>query len=107
MRLLTSHGIKVRVAPPYWQSQNGLVESHWKYTVSMAGVFLTKARLPKKLWYWTLREAVHRLNLMPVKHGMEMYPLHISYTMGANPTIGYYLNLEPVDSSDIPGISSG
>ena len=27
-RLLMSHGIKVKAVQPYWQSQNGLVESH-------------------------------------------------------------------------------
>ena len=32
----------------------------------MARSFLAEAKLPKKFWYWALREAVIRMNILPV-----------------------------------------
>ena len=32
----------------------------------MARSFLAEAKLPKKIWYWALREAVIRMNILPV-----------------------------------------
>ena len=32
----------------------------------MARSFLTEAKLPKKFWYWAIREANLRLNILPI-----------------------------------------
>jgi hypothetical protein len=66
-RLLTAHGVRVTASPPNRQSQNGLVESHWKVTCNMARSLLAKAQLPKLFWFWAVREAVQRMNLLPVE----------------------------------------
>jgi hypothetical protein len=36
----------LRVSPPKWQSQNGLVESHWCIACDMVRGLLAKAQLP-------------------------------------------------------------
>ena len=64
--LLRSHGCRIRAAPPHRQSQNGLVERRWKILEGMARAFLTDARLPTRFWYWAIREAVNRLNMLPI-----------------------------------------
>ena len=56
-------------SPPNHQSQNGLVESHWKIACKMARSFLAEAHLPKSFWFWALHESVARMNLIPVKYG--------------------------------------
>jgi hypothetical protein len=33
----------------------------------MARALLVEARLPKRYWFWALREAVIRMNLLPVR----------------------------------------
>ena len=66
-RLLTTRGIRVTASPPNRQSQNGLVESHWKTATQMARSFLAEAHLPKSFWFWALRESVARMNLIPVR----------------------------------------
>ena len=64
--LLRSHGTHVRAAPPHRQDKNGLVERKWQSLVEMARSFLTEARLPKKFWFWAIREASLRHNILPV-----------------------------------------
>ena len=32
----------------------------------MDRAFLANARLPKRFWYWAIREAAHRVNFLPV-----------------------------------------
>jgi hypothetical protein len=66
-KLLNSHAIRLTAAPPNRQSQNGLVESHWKIACSMARSLLVEAQLPKILWFWAVREAVQRMNFIPVE----------------------------------------
>jgi hypothetical protein len=66
-RLLNSHAIRLTAAPPNRQSQNGLVESHWKMACAMARSLLAEAQMPKVFWFWAVREAVQRMNLIPVE----------------------------------------
>jgi hypothetical protein len=53
--LATSHRIRVPASPPNRQSQNDLVESHWKIACKTARSFLAEAHLPKSFWFWALR----------------------------------------------------
>ena len=46
--------------------KNGLVERRWSLLTSMARSFLADAQLPKKFWYWAIREACVRLNVLPI-----------------------------------------
>ncbi len=64
--LLKRRGIKLRMSPPDRQSQNGLVERHWATAYAMARSYLAEAQLPKRLWFWAIREAMIRSNLIPV-----------------------------------------
>jgi hypothetical protein len=66
LKLLRSHGCKVQAAPPHRQSQNGMVERRWQMLEAMARTYLTEARLPKRFWYWAIREATHRINMLPI-----------------------------------------
>jgi len=52
IKLLRSHGCRVRAAPPGRQSQNGLVECRWQLIEDMARALLKSANLPKRFWYW-------------------------------------------------------
>jgi hypothetical protein len=65
--LLRAHFIRLRASPPNRQSQNGLVESHWRVACGMARGLLAEAQLPKRYWFWAIREAVLRMNLLPVQ----------------------------------------
>ena len=69
--LLRSHGVNIRAAPPYRQDKNGLVERRWQEITKMARTYLTEAKLPKKFWFWAIREANLRMNLLPVTCGKE------------------------------------
>jgi hypothetical protein len=62
---LRRKGIKVGASPPNRQSQNGAVERQWRTATSMARALLVEARMPKRYWFWALREAVIRMNLLP------------------------------------------
>ena len=64
--LLRSHGTRIRAAPPGRQDKNGLVERHWQELTKMARSYLTTAKLPKKFWFWAIREAILRMNILPV-----------------------------------------
>ena len=68
-RLLRSHGVRIGASPPHRQSQNGAVERQWQTACNMARSFLATARLPKRYWFWGLREAVSCMNMLPVKSG--------------------------------------
>ena len=68
-RLLRSHGVRIGASPPHRQSQNGAVERQWQTACNMARSFLVTARLPKRYWFWAIREATTRMNLLPVKRG--------------------------------------
>ena len=67
--LLRSHGVTVRAAPPSRQDHNGLVERQWAEITKMARSFLADAKLPKKFWFWAIREANLRMNLLLVTTG--------------------------------------
>ena len=69
--LLRTHGTRIRAAPPYRQDKNGLVERRWQSLTKMARSFLTEAKLPKKFWYWALREASLRSNILPVTQHID------------------------------------
>jgi hypothetical protein len=69
-RLFRSKGIHLKSAPPYCQSQNGLVESHWRVASNMARSFLAEAGLPKRFWFWAVREATIRMNMVPCVTGV-------------------------------------
>ena len=64
--LLRSHGCRIRAAPPGRQSQNGMVERRWQILENMARALLAEASLPTKFWYWAIREATIRLNILPI-----------------------------------------
>ena len=68
-RLLRSHGVKIGASPPHRQSQNGAVERHWNTAVEMGRAFLAEANLPKRYWFWAVREASIRMNMLPVRSG--------------------------------------
>ena len=40
----------------------------------MARSFLTAAKLPKKFWFWALREAIIRMNILPVVQQQDGTP---------------------------------
>jgi hypothetical protein len=66
-QLLWSHGIKIGASPPYRNSQNGAVEQNWNTTVKMGRSFPAEANLPKRYWFWAIREASIRMNMLPIK----------------------------------------
>jgi hypothetical protein len=66
-KFLKLHKIQITSAPPNRQSQNGLVERQWRTAVAMARAMLIEARLPRRYWFWVLRESVIRMNLLPCK----------------------------------------
>ncbi len=68
-RLLRSHGVRIGASPPHRQSQSGAVERNWNTAVEMARAFLAEAGLPKRYWFWAVREATIRMNMLPVKGG--------------------------------------
>jgi hypothetical protein len=68
-QLLCSHGVKIGASPPYRHSQNGAIERNWNTAVEMGRSFLAKANLPKRYWFWAVREASIRMNMLPVKSG--------------------------------------
>ena len=48
------------------QDKNGLVERKWQSLTKMVRSFLTAAKLPKIFWFWAIREASIRMNMLPV-----------------------------------------
>jgi transposase InsO family protein len=64
---LRQRGIRVGASPPGQQSQNGAVERQWRTVVSMTRALLVEARMPRRYWFWALREAVIRMNLLPCR----------------------------------------
>ena len=64
--LLCTHGTCVCAAPPHRQDKNGLVERRWQSLTKIARSFLTEAKLPKKFWFWAIREANLCLNILPI-----------------------------------------
>jgi transposase InsO family protein len=71
-RLLWSHGVRIGASPPHRQSQNGAVERNWNTAVEMARSFLAEAGLPRRYWFWAVREATVRMNMLPVKTGPSL-----------------------------------
>jgi hypothetical protein len=71
-RLLRSHGVRIGASPPHRQSQNGAVERNWNTAVEMARAFLAEAGLPRRYWFWAVREATVRMNMLPVKAGPSL-----------------------------------
>ena len=66
-QMLLRRGISIRSSSPYRQSQNGLVESHWATGVRMARAYLQEANLPRRFWFWAIRTAFERMNMIPIK----------------------------------------
>ena len=64
--LLHSLGTLVRAAPPRRQDENDLVERQWQSLTKMTRSFLAEAKLSKKFWFWAIREANLRLNILPI-----------------------------------------
>jgi hypothetical protein len=62
---LNRQNIKLTSSPPHRQSQNGTVERQWQTAAQMARALLIEARLPRRYWFWAIREAVHRMNILP------------------------------------------
>ena len=69
--LLQSHVTAICAAPPNRQDKNGLVERKWQSIVNMARSFLTESQLPKRFWYWAVREASLRHNILPITTNCE------------------------------------
>ena len=70
-RVLLQKQIRILSSVPYRQSQNGLVESHWATAVRMARSYLQEANLPKRFWFWALRTAFERMNIIPIEAGRD------------------------------------
>jgi deoxyuridine 5'-triphosphate nucleotidohydrolase len=66
-KILTDHKVQVESAPPYRQSQNGLVERHWQTLVNMARNWLTSSQLPSTYWYFAVKRACEVSNIMPTQ----------------------------------------
>jgi hypothetical protein len=64
---LRRKGIHVGASPAGRQSQNGAVECQWRTATSMARALLVEARMPRRYWFWALREAVICMNLLPCR----------------------------------------
>ena len=69
--LLRRREIRICAAPPKRQSQNGLVENHWATAVRMARAYLQEAGLPKYFWFWAIRTAFERMNMLPLEVGRD------------------------------------
>ena len=68
-KLLDEEHIPISAAPPRCQSQNSLVESHWKNIVKMARNWLRASLLPANFWWFTIKRAVEITNnLLPSYH---------------------------------------
>jgi hypothetical protein len=65
-QLILEQVIRLQAAPGSRQSQNGLVESHWKHIVCMDRDLLVDRGMPKSLWFFALRHAVQVCNYLPV-----------------------------------------
>ena len=59
-------GTRVRATPSCLQNKNGLIECRWQYLTKMAQCFLTEAKLPKRFWFWAIREANLCLDIFPI-----------------------------------------
>ena len=71
---MRSHGTRIRAAPLHQQDKNGLVERKWQSLTKMARAFLSAAKLPKKFWFWAIREASIRMNMLPVLQQQDGTP---------------------------------
>jgi hypothetical protein len=69
-KLLRAHGVRIGASPPHRQSQNGAVERNWNTAVEMGRAFLAESGLPKRYWFWAVREVTIRMNMLPVKAGL-------------------------------------
>ncbi len=54
------------------QSANGLVESHWKVMVHMAGAYLTEKQMPQSFWFYTIVHSARMMNAIPGKFGGKL-----------------------------------
>jgi hypothetical protein len=70
-QLLLRRNIRPLSSVPYRHSQNGLVENHWATAVRMARAYLQEANLPKKFWFWAIRTAFERMNMIPMEVGED------------------------------------
>ena len=75
-RLFKANGITIGASPPHWQSQNGAVERLWNTACEMGRSFLAEAQLPKRYWFWAVRTAIQRMNMLPCRspHGGRSDP---------------------------------
>ena len=67
-RLLKANGVKIGASPPHRQSQNGAVERLWNTACEMGRSFLAEAQLPKRYWFWAIRTAIQRMNMLPCRN---------------------------------------
>ena len=65
--LLLRREVRILSSVPYRQSQNSLVERHWATGVRMARSYLQEANLPKRFWFWAIRTAFERMNMIPME----------------------------------------
>ena len=49
------------------------LKKQWEVLTNIARAFLANAQLPKRFWYLTIREATHRVNILPVRSNPD-YP---------------------------------
>jgi hypothetical protein len=70
----------VNAAPPGRQSQNGLVERHWRTITAMSRNWLSSAQLPPIFWYFAVKRAAEVTNYLPVKiDDKQLTPLELVY----------------------------
>jgi hypothetical protein len=67
-RLLKANGVIIGASPPHRQSQNGAVERCWNTACEMGRSFLAEAQLPKRYWFWAIRTAIQRMNMLPCRN---------------------------------------
>lgn len=68
-KLLDEEHINITAAPPRRQSENGLVESHWKQIVKMARNWLRSHLLPSNFWWYAIKRATEICNnILPTYH---------------------------------------
>ena len=84
------HGTRIRAAPPYRQDKNSLVKRKWQSLTKISRAFLSAAKLPKKFWFWVIREASIRMNMLPVLQQQEGTPENKDPSMMTTPYFEFF-----------------
>jgi hypothetical protein len=55
-------------SPAGCQPGNGIVKAHWKIMVHMSHVYLTEKQMPQSFWYFAIKHAAKKMNIIPKKY---------------------------------------